>query len=849
MNMIDPGSRRFLFWRLPILGATLLVVWLQAPGARWAMMLSLPVVTGMLAVYLFEPAVLERWISRGYLILSDTLLVCLALLGTGGAPASWFVGLFSVVLIAVLLGDRVKSLLAGGVLLALMAALSSSGWFPGWALTRETTLLVPFLVCAALSFGALGERMSGHAEAAVRARKQTSELWALLEISETIGSTLDVGQVMRAIVRYVGDMVHTDSCSILVVNEPLRSCSVVASKGHPDVEMLELELDKYPEIQRALETREPVVIKDVETDPLVASVRDVLLEKGYRSLVVVPLVFGREVLGTLFLRARREEPFSADELRFCKVAAGASANALKNAVLFREVAREAEQHRVTGEKLRRVLDGTPDLIVATDVEGRITEFNRGAESLTGWIVERARGRAFTDIFGSQVSRIATDADHEPSTPTETTLIKPDGDKVQISLVSAPMCGADGQGDGRVWIGRDVTKLRQVERSLVQAERLSSLGEVVAGVAHELNNPLSGVMGYAELLRAQASEPNQLRDLERIVESSARCQKIVLKLLSFARRHPLEKKYQSLNDCLTKVLDLKSYHLRSSQIETVLELDPGLPNTSFDFHQIEQVVLNLLNNAEQSVASLRRAGRIVLRSGVRAGSLFLEVEDNGAGVPAAIRDKIFDPFFTTKGIGQGTGLGLSVSYGIVQEHDGRIEVREATGEGGACFTVYLPQVEGPELQEQPATASRVADANPLRDLRILVAEDEPVVLDLFNRVLQQDGADVTLAHDGAEAWQFLQEHEFDLIVVDLRMPNLSGQQLYERVAAERPDLLRRFVFATGDLMRQESASFLHGLPNRILTKPLEVETVRRVLAQAVASQDNVVTCRAASVSNM
>jgi two-component system NtrC family sensor kinase len=563
-------------------------------------------------------------------------------------------------------------------------------------------------------------------------------------------------------------------------------------------------------------------------------VRDVLLEKGYRSLLVVPLVFGREVLGTLFLRARREEPFSADELRFCKVAAGASANALKNAVLFREVAKQAEEHRVTGEKLRRVLDGTPDLIVATDIDGRITEFNRGAEVLTGWIVERARGRAFADIFGAQVARIDADCADGQSAPTETIFAKPDGEKVQISLVSAPLCGADARREGRVWIGRDVTKLRQVERSLVQAERLSSLGEVVAGVAHELNNPLSGVMGYAELLRAQAAEPHQVRDLDRIVESAARCQKIVLKLLSFARRHPPEKKYQNLNDCLTKVLDLKSYHLRSSQIETVLELDPELPHTSFDFHQIEQVVLNLLNNAEQAIASLRGPGRIVLRSGQRDGLVFFEIEDNGAGVPAAIRDKIFDPFFTTKGVGHGTGLGLSVSYGIIQEHDGHIEVRKAGDDGGALFTIYLPLIEGQEQLEPDPSPSRTEHPSPLMNLRILVAEDEPVVLDLFSRVLQQDGADVTLAHDGVEAWQALQDQDFDLIVVDLRMPNLSGSQLYERVAAERPDLLRRFVFATGDLMRQETATFLQGLPNRILTKPLEVETVRRVLAQAAVS---------------
>ena len=384
------------------------------------------------------------------------------------------------------------------------------------------------------------------------------------------------------------------------------------------------------------------------------------------------------------------------------------------------------------------------------------------------------------------------------------------------------------------IGRDVTDLRQAERSLIQAERLSSLGEVVAGVAHELNNPLSGVMGYAELLRADGHDPAQIRDLDRIVESAVRCQKIVLKLLSFARKHRPEKKYQSVNECVRKVLDLKAYHLRSSQIEAMLELDPGLPRTCYDLHQIEQVVLNLLNNAEQAIASIKTPGRIVLRTGTREESGFVQVEADGPGIPPAIRDRSFDPFFTTKGLGQGTGLGLSVSYGIVHEHGGRIEVASGADQRGTRFTVLLPLIEGEEVSESEPEGEWVAGASALRGRSVLVAEDEPVVLELFSRVLTDSGARVALARDGAEAWAKLQQDDYDLIVADLCMPNLSGQQLYEKVAAERPDLLRRFVFATGDLARPDTLSFLEGLPNRFLTKPLDVETVRRVLTQALGS---------------
>jgi len=827
------GERELLFLRwLFVLATTLVLGWSKTSSLVGIGLVAALALAGS-ALHLASRRVFKHpWIEVG-LITIAVVLTSAALLTVARVEPSLPVAFLLIVLAVVGIGGGRRGRLLGVAIVSgymVTAALLRVGFSVG---SLAFVLRVAFLGAAAIYFGGLAGRLAAKLGAASHARQESEELRTLLEITEAVTATLDPRQVMHLIVHRVGDLVHADRCSILLVEEKELKCFVLAASDNPTAEMLAIDLAKYPEIRRAVESREPVVVEDVQNDPLVAPVRDILLQQGYRSLLVFPLVFGREVLGTLFLRASRGRAFMPSEIRFCRVAAAASANALKNALLYRDVALEANRHRATGEKLRRVLDCTPDMIIATDNEDRITEFNHGAESVTARSSAEVQGRSLTEVLETLKDVEGTPLPGDTSLNRRELIINRSGGyDLEISVVSAPLLGPTGEHAGRVWVGRDITELRRVEKSLAQAERLSSLGEVVAGVAHELNNPLTGVLGYAQLLRSEIENPAHSRDLERIVESAKRCNRIVLNLLSFARQHPPEKRYQDLNDCVRKVLDLKAYHLRSSQVEVVLELDPALPSTLFDFHQMEQVLLNLINNAEQALAPLGRPGRIKVRTRRIGACASIEVEDDGPGVAAAVRHRIFDPFFTTKEAGQGTGLGLSVSYGIVEEHGGKIALRPTPV--GCCFTITLPLTAGEEPEANPVEETPPPADGPLRGRRVLVAEDEPVVLDFFSRVLRDEGADVTLARDGQEAWERLLTSDFDLVVTDLRMPNLGGQELYERVAVQRPELVRRFVFATGDLVRKESLQFLEDLPNRVLAKPLDVETVRRVLRQALGA---------------
>ncbi|MFQ5876758.1 MAG: ATP-binding protein [Acidobacteriota bacterium] len=375
-------------------------------------------------------------------------------------------------------------------------------------------------------------------------------------------------------------------------------------------------------------------------------------------------------------------------------------------------------------------------------------------------------------------------------------------------------------------------LREAQDQLVQAEKMTVVGQLVSGVAHELNNPLAGVLGYSQLMLRRGVGEEVRRGLMKIVAEAERCKRIVQNLLIFARKHKPRKTLVDLNDVIESTLDLRAYHLEVENVTIVRDLEPGLPRTMADTNQLQQVLLNVINNAQHSMVRSGRPPVLTLRSRHREGRILIEVEDNGCGIAPENMGKIFDPFFTTKEVGQGTGLGLSICYGIVQEHKGAIRVESKPG-SGAVFVIDLPVVVEGAGSERPPAESTERDARPQQPGRILLVDDEPSILDVMGDVLRMDGHEVVATTNGAHALARLGTERFDVIVSDLKMPGIGGQELFQRLGEMDADLARRVIFTTGDLASPQTLAFLEKTGNPYLQKPFDLNLVRRVVHEMLA----------------
>lgn len=368
--------------------------------------------------------------------------------------------------------------------------------------------------------------------------------------------------------------------------------------------------------------------------------------------------------------------------------------------------------------------------------------------------------------------------------------------------------------------------RYIQTELLQAEKMAALGHTISGVAHELNNPLATILSWAERLSAQPLDDKSRRGLAVILGEAERAARIVRNLLTFARKRQSTRALIDVNQVVRETLALRAYEQRVSNITLIEALASGLPPVFADGHQIKQVLLNLVINAEQAMLSSHGRGTLVIRTwhDQEKGCVLIEINDDGPGVPPDVQSRIFDPFFTTKEVGKGTGLGLSVAYALVKEHAGRIWLRSE--EGGTSFYVELPvSIRTPEPGPAvPAAPTVSLEAH--KGARVLVVEDEPALAMAVSEALVDAGFVVDRAGDGEEGLTRLAEQSYDLIVCDLKMPRIDGMQFYRAMAAATPSLARRVIFVTGDVAGTDAERFLEETGCRWLSKPFRLGDLLR-----------------------
>jgi signal transduction histidine kinase/CheY-like chemotaxis protein len=376
---------------------------------------------------------------------------------------------------------------------------------------------------------------------------------------------------------------------------------------------------------------------------------------------------------------------------------------------------------------------------------------------------------------------------------------------------------------------------RLEAQLRQAEKLSALGRVIAGVAHELNNPLAVINGYLELILARSELTAPTRsDLEKVAHESQRAAKLVSNFLSFARRQPAQRNLTDLSELVRRVVELRRLSLSDTLVSWTLNLAPDLPPVMVDADQIQQVIVNLVNNALHAVQDGASPGVLTLRTRCSGEVVELCVQDNGPGVPASIAPHIFEPFFTTKPVGAGSGLGLSVAHGIVADHQGRLFYAPAPS-GGACFVVELPVARFGPLAGQPVVAAAptaISGAAPPQRVDVLVLDDEQAIAELLGEMLRLLGYRSTVCYNPEEALELLRQHEFAVVLSDFRMPQMDGRKFFHAAAEKRPEMAHRIVFLTGDTVSEDTQAFLDSTGNPYLSKPFHMAKVGETVAQVL-----------------
>src|SRR5690242_19696797 len=630
----------------------------------------------------------------------------------------------------------------------------------------------------------------------------TELLARLTTLAQELTGAYRPATVIELVARALGETLKPDRLSVILLDAETNRLAVTY-----DTQPVPASTDD-PLLQLALRRGPLAFLKDVREE---ARRRGTELSDAPASWLGAPLVAGGRTMGAVSLSSERAGTFGKTELTLVAAVLAQAAIALENARLV-ELLSSAKR------EWEKTVDAISQAICIVDAHGTVRRANRVFAELIQTPVTAIPGRPWIGLLPPAWSDPVARAIAEPSGTSVDIRV---GERALL-LTAIPMA----EPGSAVLVFEDQTERRRLQEQLIQSEKMSAIGQLIAGMAHDLNNPLASVVGFSDFLAEAGEIPASLEEpLQVIREEAERAATIVKNLLSFARSQEGERVRQPIKPLLESTLVLLRNQLMAHKVEATLEVAPGLPEVEVNANQIKQVFVNVINNACQAIAADAPSGRIWIAAQRVDDGIAVSVTDSGPGIPDDVAARVFEPFFTTKPVGQGTGLGLSICQGIVKEHGGRMTLESRPG-SGATFTVELP-VGVPAVRAETAPAA-LPDSRPLH---ILVVDDEPHILHYMRATLESWGHTVEVASDGTYALERALAGAFDVIICDLRMPHLSGRDMYMKLARQDPRVAERIIFATGDTVRGDTLQFLDGLGRPYLHKPFTLAELRAALGHA------------------
>jgi two-component system NtrC family sensor kinase len=665
--------------------------------------------------------------------------------------------------------------------------------------------------------------------AAEELNRRLSELFSLQELSYVLSDSLELDRIVEQVVRYAVRFLDAQGALLALVGDvqtdPLHVAAAEGTlsglRGQP------ISADDPGLVARSTLHEHIELVRNSGGG---SGAEPTLITAGVQAAAAaaVPLRSHGTVIGTLLITDPREGRFVPEDLRLLSTLATHAAVVIANARFFEMVRRAKEQWETA-------FDALSEGIAVVDDEGRVRRSNRAMAILLGMPLQSVVGTPLGDALLGKPHALpellaATRRGDRPAP----LVARSERLKRAVRINAARIPGATTEQSIVVMV-EDVTEQQLLETQLVQSEKLAAVGQLVSGVAHELNNPLTSITGLSEFLLEQKELGKKDRGhLQVIHEQAERAGRIVRNLLTFARKGAAERVTVDLNEVIRRTLSLMAYDLKLNEISVERELSGTLPDVFGDRHGLQQVVLNLVTNAAQAVAeNPRDRPREITISTWFEGQVHLRVSDTGPGIAEDLVQNVFTPFFTTKEPGKGTGLGLSITYSIVQSHGGQITIEPRNPRGGAAFRVDLPPAPAGAARPAltPVHGTPLPDTPPAVKRTILLVDADPAVQRTIKALFARDGHDVEVAGDPQHALDLAQRGGFDLVITDARAmtPGKRGTLLAEELVTRWPALRERIIVATGDV-RPSTEETLARLGVRYVRKPFNLRDLRVAAAR-------------------